>query len=193
MSRPSTTTRYSVVDTKDADRPSDENIEKMYVKVLEQLLTPPHVKEQLINTQSIDQKWKLVQVHKDIFKDTKQNDQWSPKETALLNSIEKNPDVKNVAGLKVILTSANLEVMQAFLKNRGISILMKAIEEKVTKKVLSEIDVAILFEIMLCFKLIMNNHVGMEGFLAVNGCIDTIAKCLTFKYKFFALEVSVVL
>lgn len=190
MSRASTTTRYSVVDTKDVDRPSDENIEKMYVKVLEQLLTPPHVKEQLINTQTIDQKWKLVQVHKDIFKDTKQNDQWSSKETAMLASIEKSPDVKTVANLKVILTSANLEVMQAFLKNRGVAILMKAIEDKISKKFLSEIDVAILFEIMLCFKLIMNNQVGMEGFLAVNGCIDTIAKCLTFKYKFFALEVS---
>jgi hypothetical protein len=181
--------RGSVISINMDKKPDDEKVEEMYTKVLDQLLTPPHVRDKLIESQNIEQKWKLVQAHKNMFE--KKSHAWGRKENALLATIESTqiPDIKSLSVLKVILSSANQDCMNAFLEANGILILINAIENRIIKKVLNEIDIAILFEIMLCFKLIMNNSTGMEGFLNVDGSIDTIAKCLNFNYKFFALQV----
>lgn len=172
-------------------RPPDADINKMYTVVLDQLLTPPQVRDKLIESQSIDQKWKLVQAQIDMFE---KNTPWGEKERVLLQTISDAgvPAMKSLNILKVILSSANYEFMKAFLDANGVSILLKSIDNILlkTQKVLTEIDTAILFEIMLCFKLIMNNSTGMQSFLAVNGSIDAIARCLRFEYKFFALQVS---
>ncbi len=182
----------TVRDSVEMRRPPDADINKMYTVVLEQLLTPPTVRDKLIESQTMDQKWKLVQAQLDMFE---KNTPWGEKEKALLLQIEtaQIPDIKNLNHLKVMLSSANYEFMKSFLEANGVNILMKAIETRISKKssLLTEIDIAILFEIMLCFKLIMNNSIGMEGFLAVDGCLDTMAKCLNFDYKFFALQVRI--
>jgi hypothetical protein len=62
--------------------------------------------------------------------------------------------------------------------------------QRVNKKPISTIDVAMLYEVLLCCKLVMNNAIGMKGLLDVSGAIDTIALCLLFDFKPLALLVS---
>lgn len=52
----------------DDDMPEDEAIVvSMYEKVLDHLLTPPQVKEQLMQSQSTEKKWKTILMHKKLF------------------------------------------------------------------------------------------------------------------------------
>jgi len=52
----------------DDDMPEDEaTVVSMYEKVLDHLLTPAQVKEQLMQSQSTEKKWKTILMHKKLF------------------------------------------------------------------------------------------------------------------------------
>ena len=174
------------------DVPDDSQICTMHEKVLDFLLTPPNVKQRLVDTQSVQQKWKIVKAHKQLFEKAIT---WGDKERSLLRSIaaSKGPDLQLFSSLKIMLSSANREFMSAFLQEGGVATLMKAILYRVPKRSLTELDVAVLYEIMLCCKLVMNNKMGMNGFLAVSGSLDAVALTLKFEFKYLALQVSILL
>ena len=177
----------------DSPMPDEATVQKMYEAVLDHLLTPPQVKEKLMASQTTEQKWKTVKMH-DIKFDSSNVDStggWGSRENILLASIEKakTPDIQSLSRLRVSLSSANKEFMDAFLGAGGVSVLLKAMETRINKRPVSELDVALLYEIMTCCKAIMNNAVGMDGFMAVNGAIDMVARCLRFDYRLFAIQV----
>ncbi|RYG98958.1 hypothetical protein EON65_50825 [archaeon] len=170
--------------------PPANTIEQKYLEVLEETLTPPEVRKRLVESQSLEQKWRFIQIHKPLSEEKLAT--WGDKETTVLNTINnsRNPDIMSVLNLKVLLSSANKELMASFLEANGVAVLLKVILQKVNKKPITTIDVALLYEILLCCKLVMNNAIGMKGFLDVMGAIDTIALCLLFEYKPLALLVS---
>ena len=179
----------------DDDLPASEEVEDLnekYSKVLDILLTPPHVKHRLMTTQTVEQKRKIVNTHNSTFN---RRASWENKENKILNAIknDRHLDIKNITTLKVMLSSANREFMQAFLDNNGVPILLKSILQYNEKIKMTDGDVAILFELILCCKLVMNNSMGMEAFLSVVGSIDTIALCLRFEHKYLALQVHFIL
>eukprot|EP01040_Poterioochromonas_malhamensis_P011521 gene11521-12563_t len=191
--------RMSVMNPKISAASSDQlsledpdKINQLYVAVLDHLLTPPHVKEQLIDTQSLEKKLQTVRMHNHLFDSM---NSWGDKENMLLNSIQKMklPDIPTLSRLKIILATGNFEMMSSFLDSGGVSILLKAIETRLMKKPVTELDIAILFEILSCFKAIMKSTVGMEGVAKVEGSIDVIALCLRFDYKQFALQILEIL
>ena len=51
----------------DDDMPAEDEVVSMYEKVLDHLLTPAQVKEQLMQSQSTDKKWKTILMHKKLF------------------------------------------------------------------------------------------------------------------------------
>ena len=172
--------------------PEEEKVNQMYEAVLDHLLTPPQIKEKLMSTQTLPQKWKTVQMHDDVFAGSNGGaGSWGSQENILLASIDKakTPDIQNLTRLKLSLQSANKEYMDGFLAAGGVSVLMKAMEMRINKRPVSELDVALLYEIMTCCKAIMNNAVGMDGFMAVKGSIDMVARCLRFDYRLFAIQV----
>jgi hypothetical protein len=79
--------------------------------------------------------------------------------------------------------------MEGFLAAGGVSVLLKAIETRLSRRPVSELDVAIMYEIMTCCRAIMNNAVGMDGFMSVKGAVDVLARCLRFDYRLFAIQV----
>jgi hypothetical protein len=173
--------------------PDEAKVTQMYAAVLDHLLTPPQIKDQLMASQSLEKKWQTVQLHDNIFDGSgASHGGWGNKEIALLASIEKakTPDISSLGSLKLSLQAANKEFMDSFLASGGVSVLLKAMETRLSKRPITELDIAILYEIMTCCKVIMNNAVGMEGFMAVKGAVDTIARCLRFEYRVFALLVS---
>ena len=159
----------------------------MYENILDNMLTTPQMKEQLMESQTMDKKRQFVKMHKEIF-----TGGWEDSDTMLLNVIQKSkvPDIHSLSTLKISLKAANKEFMNSFLEAGGVSILLKAIENRLHKNPITELDIAILYEIVCCCKAVMNNSTGMEGFLSVHGAIDTIARSLNFEYKAYALLVS---
>lgn len=174
--------------------PDLDRLNAMYVAVLDHLLTPPQIKEQLMSTQVPEKKWQTVQMYENIFEGSNHQAHggWGSKESSLLDSIGKAkvPDIGQLGKLRTSLASATKEFMDSFLSAGGVSVLVKAMEVRLIKRPFTELDVAILYEIMACCKVIMNNAVGMEGFMAVKGAVETIARCLRFDYRVFALAVS---
>lgn len=178
----------------DAPMPAADVVERMYSDVLDETLTPPEIKQRLVELQSLENKWKFIQVHKPLVVSGK-GPAWGERENSLLKSLDtaKNPDMQSILQMKVWISSATREVMSAFLDRGGVRVILKLILQRVNKKPLDEIDAVILYELLLCCKLLMNNSVGMKGFLDVSGAIDTIALCLRFEYKLLALMVRLFL
>jgi hypothetical protein len=191
--------------------PDKATIERLYLEVLEHTLVPPTIRERLIESQSAERKWQFVQIHQQNTMSgggsggsgsasigSSQNaannkgNQWNERGNALLTKINtsKSPDIQSLLTLKVLLSSANKETMTSFLKADGVSILVKAVLTRTNHKSMDEVEAALLYEILLCCKLVLNNMMGMKGFLAVNGSIDAIALSLRFEYKHLALLVS---
>ncbi|RYH10496.1 hypothetical protein EON65_39380 [archaeon] len=171
-----------------------EKVNEMYSAVLDHLLTPPQVKEGLMNSQSLEKKWQTVRMHQQLFEGGSNNNAnvWGDRENVLLHNISKAklPDLQSISRLKIILTSANRELMTSFLDSGGISVLLRAIEQRLISKPQTEVDIAIMYELLSCCKAIMNNDLGMDGFSTSAGAIDIVARCLKFDYKHFAILVS---
>lgn len=169
------------------EKPDDAKIEEMYIAVLDHQLIPPNVKESLIKSQSIDKKWQTVQMHKQLFAASG----WGDKENKILSNIQKskNLDIHDLVALRAGLSSESKQYMNSFLDNDGVSILLKCAEQRLHKKPATELDIAILYEIFSCFKSIMNNSTGMDGFLSVEGSVEMIARSLRFDFKTFTLLV----
>lgn len=187
----SSTKRNSTVD---APMPDAEQVERMYSDVLDETLTPPEIKQRLVELQSLENKWKFIQVHKPLVLSGK-GPAWGDREKALLKTLDssKNPDMQSILQMKVWISSATKEVMSAFLDSGGVRVILKLILQRVNRKPMDEIDAVTLYELLLCCKLLMNNALGMKGFLDVSGAIDTIALCLRFEYKLLALIVRIFL
>lgn len=169
-------------------------IEEKYAIVLDHLLTPAKVKEGLIANQPLDKKLTLVKMHQDLFAQSQEAlaaVQWTEADVLLLGKIErsKTPDIQLIASLKVLLQAANKDYMEDFIENGGIAVLLKAVDRRTQQDPIVELDIAVLYEIALCFKAVMNNSIGMEAFVLQEGSIDTIARSLTFSYKHYALLV----
>lgn len=178
----------------DTEEPNPIRINQMYSAVLDHLLTPPQVKEGLMSSQSKEKKWQTVKMYRKLFEEQHSGastTSWGDRENALLTSIArtKMPDVAHLSRLKIVLSSANRELMTSFLDAGGISVLLRAIEGRLNCRPQREVDIAILYEILSCCKVIMNNDLGMEAFAATPGAIDIVARCLKFEYKLFALLV----
>ena len=116
---------------------------------------------------------------------------WSNTSNKLLEKINKSrsPDIQWFANLKSMLSAGNEEFMTEFIKADGIHILIQSINKRLIRPSFSDFDVALLFEIVLCCKVAMNSSVGMDGLLAVDQSIETIARCIRFEHKLFSLQV----
>eukprot|EP01031_Cornospumella_fuschlensis_P034558 gene34558-41846_t len=77
-----------------------EKINEMYSAVLDHLLTPPQVKEGLMNSQSLEKKWQTVRMHQQLFEGGGSNSAnvWGDRENVLLHNISKAklPDLQSI-------------------------------------------------------------------------------------------------
>lgn len=168
---------------------SEDGINARYEAILDKMLTTPQMKEQLMK-QTLDKKKqfiKLNKAHLDVGV-------WGDAEDLMLTQLAKAklPDLNSLNTLKQSLKSANKEYMNSFLEAGGISVLLTAMENRIKKQPITELDVAILYEILSCCKAVMNNAVGMDGFLSVEGSVNIIARSLNFEFKPYSLLVSFV-
>lgn len=177
--------------------PPDEELSKLYAAVLDHLLFPPQVKESLIATQTREKKWQTCLLHRSVLDDveTSKTMIWSDRDRKLLSTIKKSrcPDIKSLIMLKTVLTTANQPFMVSFLDAGGIFVLVKCVEDRLNRNPMTDLDAALLFEIMSCFKTTMNNATGMEGIIEHPKAIERIVSCLNFTWKPLALQVLEIL
>ena len=108
---------------KNASQDVENSVNAKYSTVLDYLLTPPQVKEQLMKSQSLEKKMQTIDMHKKLFEvgpssadqrdiDTSSTHsaaslgatEWGDREEAILATIQKAkiPDIQLLSKLKVI-------------------------------------------------------------------------------------------
>jgi hypothetical protein len=169
----------------------DEEIAEKYGFVLDSLLFPPHVKDQLMATQSKEKKLMIIGMHKNLLHN-KKGIVWGEQHIATLNLIRntKKPDIQDLIRLRTALATGNKDFLTGFLAADGIYVLMKCIDERIAKLPMTDLDASILFEVINCCKCTMNNDTGMEALLITPGAIEHMAKSLFFEWKPLALTVT---
>jgi len=116
---------------------------------------------------------------------------WGTNEKILLSNIHrsKNPDVQSFCKLNRNLETGDEMYMQSFLGAGGVMILVQAINNRIIRQPLTEVDIVILYEVFLSCQLIIETPNGVEEFLSLNNGIESIARCLNFESKLYALKV----
>jgi hypothetical protein len=170
---------------------NDTEIQALYVQVLDSLLIPPYVKEQMIATQTKEKKIQTIIMHKDTLKDQKTQSQTSEQQRSLLSIIKsaKVPDINIIIKIRVLLSTANKEFFMTFLDAGGLQVLYKCIDDRLNKQPMTELDAALLFELLTCYKSILNNPTGMESVAKSSGLVEQIVRSLRFEWKSIALLV----
>lgn len=169
---------------------TEEEIGAMYQTVLDHLLFPPHVQAQL-KEQNLEKKWQMIQMQKHILKDSSFS-KWGETHQLLLNAIitAKTPDIQLLIRLKSLLSTSDKAFLISFIHAGGINVLMVCAEERLARVPMTELDAALLYEVMCCCKMVMNNATGMIGFINSPHAIERIAQSLLFEWKPVALQVQ---
>lgn len=183
--------------------PSPADLDILYSAVLDHLLFPPHVKEQLQSTQTAEKKWQTCLLHKNVIEDVtlRQNSTFGERDRQLLNTIRrsKRPDIKSLVTLKTMLSTANQPFMSAFMEAGGDNVLVKCVEDRLVHIPMTPLDATLLYEIISCLKSLINNVSGM-GMLnderyeaSVSAILHRVAESLRFEWKPLALQVLEIL
>jgi hypothetical protein len=179
----------------DDEIPPEADLQSMYAAVLDHLLTPAHVKAQLIDSQSDQKKWQTVKMYKQLFDEgpghRKKTGGWGRDEKVLLTSLEgaKEIHMNSLNSLKVILSSANRTCMIGFLEDDGVSVLFNILRNRLKRRFTTELDTAIMHATLACLIIVMNSSIGLEKVFDEPFCMHTVAECLNFKHKVFAVQV----
>ena len=175
--------------------PSDAEILRLYGKVLDHLLVPPHIKDNLCKTQSKEKKWQLVMLHKHVLVEDNQVNEFTEAHRRLLASISKNgrPDIASLIELKSVLSAATKHFLMSFFEYGGAQIFVKCIDDRIKRVPMTTLDFALLHEVILCIKIAMNNLTGMESIVSYPYAIERVVEALCFDSKPLVLQVLEIL
>jgi Diaphanous GTPase-binding Domain len=163
---------------------SDEELESLYASVLDHLLFPVAVKTELIKSQSKEKKRQMVLMHRSAIEKDKLT-AWGEKENLILSNLMKTrmPDLKQLNHIKTVLTTANKAVLSSFIDSSGIIVFVKCINDRVARINITELDAVVLYELVSCLKVTMNNEIGMLAVLETPDALGALARCLIFEWK----------
>lgn len=189
-----TITQYITTNT----LPDSLIIEKFYNLVLEAQLIPPNVRENLSKKMTVEKKWETVIHYHSMIGNAQvtQNALFGDNDRQLLNSLKnrrKRPDITLLLNLKSRIGTCNKSWMESFLTENGIDILINAMNARLVKVPLGELDAAILYELICCIKTTINSGMTMKRFLNTDGALRTVAHSLLFEWKPLVLQVLEVL
>lgn len=162
----------------------DDELEDLYASVLDHLLFPAAVKAELIKSQSKEKKKQMVIMHRSAIEKDKLVS-WGEKENSILTILMKSrmPDLKQLSYIKTVLTTANKAVLSSFIEASGVTVFVKCINERVARANVTELDAVVLYELVSCLKVTMNNETGMLAVLETPDAINALARCLIFEWK----------
>eukprot|EP00943_MAST-04B_sp_MAST-4B-sp1_P004884 g4884.t1 len=185
-----TAVRQSMVVQEAIVRPdSSEEIEKMYVELLEELALPAAARDQMIKSQDIEKKWAMIEAQSALLaakrargkRSTTTPEFWVRKVHEPSSGQELIDEVRQ---LKIVINSSHRDWLLKFIELGGISSMAMLLKENVSGDN-DEFEYAtalkIQQELIGCFRGIMNNGFGMKSAIEDNDAINGIALCLNFK------------
>eukprot|EP01035_Chromulina_nebulosa_P015243 gene15243-20194_t len=121
--------------------------------------------------------------------------QWGVNDKILLTNIQrsKSPDIQSFCKLCGRLQEGGDAYMHEFLVAGGVNVLVQAIQNRISRQPLYEVDIVVLYEILLCCAVVVEAPAGIEEFLDISIGIESVARCLNFDSKIFSLKVLDVL
>jgi hypothetical protein len=178
-------------------KPDAHTIDKAYLAVLEAQLVPPGVRGNLASKLVTSQKWDQIVAYQSMIGNAEmsQNAAFGDTDKTLLNNLKsrQRPDITEVLKLKSRISTCNKFWMDSFIGAGGINIITYAMETRLSKVPLGELDAAILFELISCVKAIINSGTTMKRFLSTNGALRTLTYSMLFEWKPLVLQVLEVL
>jgi hypothetical protein len=179
--------------------PEQSLVEEFYDSVLEAQLVPANVRTTLNNTTTIEKKWATIVAYKSMIdheKGSEVSSSYGTKDKQLLKSLKnvrKRPDIPALLGIKSRLNTGNKSWMEGFIADKGIAVLLTAMESRLSQVPMGELDAAVLYELISCLNPIMNNGLTMKIFLSTKRALRIITQCLIFQWKALALSVLEIL
>jgi hypothetical protein len=155
---------------------NDEKINEMYSEVLEALAIP-EAKRMVMMDQHIELKWKLIQTHQSLLSEDDVSDAsaWAD----LLKDYSKSyPSLVDSKQLKTVVQTSPKNWLISFMCDHGFRYMLTIIENLGLLTDISGYEAAVLTELLLCLKALMNNQLGLEGVLSIECSLDKIAACL---------------
>jgi hypothetical protein len=107
--------------------------------------------------------------------------------------VKHRPDMQSLLMIKSRISTANKAWMESFIAANGIAAVIEGMSYRIMQSPLAELDVAILYELLCCAKVIMNTSFSMDCFVATKGAIRAVVYSLLFEWKTLALEVMEVI
>lgn len=163
---------------------SDTEIQVIFEQVLDNLLLPPMVKDKMMTSSTRDKKIQTILMHKEALNENKSNDAYEQLKSILkLVKTAKVADISSVIKIRVFLSTANKGGVDTFLMANGIEILQKHIDNRLDKTLLNELDAALLFELLSCYKSILNQESVTEQIVCIPGVVEQMVRSLRFEWK----------
>ena len=166
---------------------TDEEIEKMYCELLEELALPAAAREQMIKTQDIEKKWAMIEAQSTLLaakrargkRSTTTPEFWFRKVHDPSSGQELMDDIRQ---LKIVINSSHKEWLLKFIELGGISSLSSLLKDNVGNGIdsLDNNIFKLQHEFIGCFRGIMNNGFGMAKAIEDDDAMDAIVLCLNF-------------
>lgn len=98
-------------------------------------------------------------------------------------------DIEFFSKFSLKLSLGNEETKSASFFSGIVPLLIVGLEKYINKRTLLELDVAALFEIMACCKMVICDKIGRVVFIETSRSIELIAHFLQFHFRIFTLQV----
>lgn len=151
---------------KDDSRPSDAEVENLFDRVLKALLIPEKAQASLKANETMDGKWRLVQLNKQLLETNAVSTNFAAEDKALLDDLKRNaarPSLGDVIELKKRLASGSRGHLEGFYEHHGLQLLSCLLWARLEKPAYyTELDSVLCVEVFGCVKTLMNHRKGLE-------------------------------
>ncbi|KAJ8606325.1 hypothetical protein CTAYLR_010374 [Chrysophaeum taylorii] len=146
-------------------RPSDAEVEELFDKVLTALLVPEQAQTSLRANETIEGKWRLVQMNAQLLDTGGRSATFAADDIALLEQLKQQasrPSLRDVEELSKRLATGSRGLLQGFYSQGGLGILAKMLWARVDRDAYTELDSVLCVAIFSCVKVVMNHRKGLE-------------------------------
>ncbi len=167
--------------------PSGDKLDKLYKQALEELAIPESKRGEMIEKESPEKKWMLIQAHSQMLKQTGgkgsgDNSKHSASYWVDLISQRKADNtpvitVEEAGEFYAVVRTAHKQFLVDFIENDGVEMLIDLTRWYTTRDPTRRLmpEKKILPQLMSCYKALMNNSMGMESVLGVTDSITNLA------------------
>jgi len=162
------------------EMPSKKEIETLYASLLEDLAIPEAKRESMMVTEDDAKKWKLIQAHKTMQRSGKNIKTDEPMYwVGLLEAVDMTgaPTItpEKAQEFETVLRTGHKKFLTEFVGGDGVQSLLALTSWYSARYPLEDRERLTLQRLMEAYKWLMNNQVGMDGMLSIEGSISTLA------------------